>query len=196
MPISTSINESIKRSSWIRKMFEEGAALKEKYGEENVFDFSLGNPDLSPPIEFYNIIKELTDHHNTSVHRYMPNAGFPDVRDSIAKRVSNDHGIHIEMKHIVMTCGAAGGLNVVLKTILDPGDQVIVPKPFFAEYEFYITNHMGEMVLVDTEDDFSLNVKNIEKVINEKVRAILINSPNNPSGRVYFNEEIIKQVSI
>lgn len=192
MPIASNINDSIKRSSWIRKMFEEGAKLKEKIGEENVFDFSLGNPDLEPPKEFFNILKSLTDGKERSLHRYMPNAGFPHVREEIAKKISKENNIPIEMKHIVMTCGAAGGLNVIFKTILNPEEQVIVPKPYFVEYGFYINNHRGEIKLVDTNKDFSLNISNIKDALNEKTRAILINSPNNPTGCVYSEEDIKK----
>jgi aspartate aminotransferase len=124
------------------------------------------------------------------LHGYMPNAGFDEVREAIARMVTETHGIDIRGENIVMTCGAAGGLNVVLKTILNPDDQVIVPKPYFAEYGFYIDNHGGKIVLVDTNDDFSLNIQTIKDAINDKTAAVLINSPNNPTGRVYSEDEI------
>jgi aspartate aminotransferase len=190
MSISMKIRDSIERASWIRKMFEEGARLRQKYGEENVFDFSLGNPDPNPPIEFYNILADLISERKEGLHGYMPNAGFDEVREAIARMVTETHGIDIRGENIVMTCGAAGGLNVVLKTILNPDDQVIVPKPYFAEYGFYIDNHGGKIVLVDTNDDFSLNIQSIKDAINDKTAAVLINSPNNPTGRVYSEDEI------
>lgn len=190
MSISSKIRDSIEKASWIRKMFEEGARLREEYGEENVFDFSLGNPDPVPPPEVYTIMTELVSERKEGLHGYMPNAGFPDVREAIAGMVAETHGIDIAGRNIVMTCGAAGGLNVVLKTILNPDDQVIVPRPYFAEYGFYIDNHGGRIVLVDTNDDFSLNIQNIKDAINEATAAVLINSPNNPTGRIYSEAEI------
>ena len=190
MPISSQISDSIERSSWIRKMFEEGARLKKEHGEDNVFDFSLGNPDLDPPVEFYSILAELISGKEAGVHGYMPNAGFPTVRDSIAEKVSHDHDITINNSNIIMSCGAAGGLNVVLKTILNHGEQVIVPKPYFPEYGFYINNHGGEIVLADTNEDFSLNIENIKKAITRRTKAVLINSPNNPTGVVYSENDI------
>jgi len=190
MSISTNINAAMEKSSWIRKMFEAGAELKQKHGEENVFDFSLGNPDIEPPAEFYSILEQLISERARGVHGYMPNAGFPDVRGSIAKKVADTHGIEIDGMNIIMTCGAAGGLNVVLKTILDQDEEVIVPKPFFVEYKFYIENHGGRIVMADTNSDFSLNIEKIKDSITEKTKAILINSPNNPTGKVYSENEI------
>ncbi|MDY6934558.1 MAG: pyridoxal phosphate-dependent aminotransferase [Spirochaetota bacterium] len=190
MHISAKIIDSIERSSWIRRMFEQGVKLKLRLGEEGVFDFSLGNPDLNPPEEFYSVLRGIIEDQSPGVHGYMPNAGFPDSRESIAKRVSLDHEIHIDGEHVIITCGAAGGLNIILKTILNPGEEVIVPKPYFAEYGFYIDNHQGRMILVDTEEDFSLNIEKIDKSITNKTKAILINSPNNPTGIVYSEDEI------
>ncbi len=185
MSVSTYIMNSMERSSWIRKMFEEGAKLKAKHGEENVYDFSLGNPDVEPPEEFYRVMKELAGEHEAGIHGYMPNAGYPHVRDAIADKVNREHDVNLQGDHIIMTCGAAGGMNVVLKAILNSGDQVIVPKPYFVEYGFYIANHGGKMVLADTKEDFSLDLDTIKEAITDKTRAILINSPNNPTGRVY-----------
>ncbi len=190
MSISSKVKESIERSSWIRKMFEEGARLIKEHGVDNVFDFSLGNPDLDPPDSFYTIMAELTSDKTKGIHGYMSNAGFPDVRETIAKRVSAVQDVRLRQEHIIMTCGAAGGLNVVMKTILNQGEEVIVPRPFFVEYSFYIDNHGGTIVLVDTNSDFSLNSDNIARALNEKTKAVLINSPNNPTGRVYSEEEI------
>ena len=185
MSVSTYIMNSMEKSSWIRKMFEEGAKLKAKFGEENVYDFSLGNPDVEPPQKFYQVMKELAEDHEPGIHGYMPNAGYPWVRDAIANKVNREHGVNLTGSHVIMTCGAAGGMNVVLKTILNNGDQVIVPRPYFVEYGFYIANHGGKMVLVDTKEDFSLDLDAIGEAITDKTRAILINSPHNPTGRVY-----------
>lgn len=171
-------------------MFEEGIRLKAEFGAENVFDFSLGNPDLPPPAGFAAAVKDLIAQDTRGAHGYMPNAGFPDAREAIAKRVSKDQGVQIVGSHLIASCGAAGGLNVVLKTILDPGDEVVVVKPYFAEYGFYIDNHGGKMVLAASNEDFSLNMDAIKKALGPKTRAILINSPNNPTGRVYGEDEI------
>ena len=192
MTISKKILKSIEKSAWIRKMFEEGARLKSEFGDENVFDFSIGNPDLSPPEKFFSKLKELSSKKKVGVHGYMPNAGFPKVRESIAQKVSKEQKVKVDLNSIMMTCGAAGGLNAIFKTILDPGDQVIVPKPYFVEYGFYIGNHNGEMVLVDTNDDFSLNINNIKNALNDKTKAVLITSPNNPTGKVYSEKSIIE----
>jgi aspartate aminotransferase len=188
--VSLKIRESIEKSSWIRKMFEEGAKLKAEFGADNVYDFSLGNPDIEPPVEFFNTFKKMAGSTQKGVHGYMPNAGFLDVRNSIAKKVEKEHKLKIDGNSILMTCGAAGGMNVVLKTILDPGDEVIVIKPFFAEYGFYISNHQGVSVMVDSNKDFSINIDAIEKAITPKTKGIIVNSPNNPSGKIYKEEEI------
>lgn len=190
MPVSKFIKESITKSSWIRKMFEEGIRLKKEFGAENVFDFSLGNPDLEPPAEFFETFKEFADIKTPGAHAYMPNAGSDEARKAIALKVTRDHGVETSAKQIVMTVGAAGGLNAVFKTILDPSDEVIVIKPYFVEYNFYITNHGGVPVHVESKSDFSLDADNIKKAITDKTRAVLINSPNNPTGKIYHSDEI------
>lgn len=190
MAIAGHIKESIEKSSWIRKMFEEGIKLKAQFGEENVFDFSLGNPDLDPPEKFFEVLKGFAQKPVKGAHGYMPNAGYPSVCKAIAAKVSADEGITVPAENIIMTCGAAGGLNTVLKAILNPGDEVVVTKPYFVEYNFYITNHNGVARLADSYPDFSLNIDNIQKAITGKTRAVLINSPNNPTGRVYPEQQI------
>jgi aspartate aminotransferase len=190
MAVAKHIVNSLEKSSWIRKMFEEGARLKKQFGDENVFDFSLGNPDVDPPQKFFDILKEMAQVRTPGVHGYMPNAGFPDVCAAIAGQVSRNSGRALSDEHIVMTCGAAGGLNVVLKTILNPGDNIIVPRPYFVEYGFYAGNHGGTLKIADTNEDFSLNVANIKKLIDANTRGVLINSPNNPTGRIYSEKEI------
>lgn len=171
-------------------MFEEGARLKSELGAENVFDFSLGNPDLPPPDSFKTALKEATEEDAPHVHSYMPNAGFYTTRKAIARMVSQEQGVSVPLENIIMTTGAGGALNVALKAILDPGDEVIVLSPFFVEYNFYIDNHGGIPVKVETNEDFSLNFDAIEKAIKEKTKAIIINSPNNPTGTVYTESQL------
>ena len=190
MSVSLKIRESIEKSSWIRKMFEEGARLKAEFGADNVYDFSLGNPDIDPPPAFFNVFKKMSNSTEKGVHGYMPNAGFMSVRNSVAKKVEKEHKLQIDGNSVLMTCGAAGGMNVVFKTILDPGDEVIVIKPYFAEYGFYISNHQGVPVMVDSNSDFSINIDAVEKAITEKTKGVIINSPNNPSGKIYKESEI------
>ncbi|MBQ3670168.1 MAG: pyridoxal phosphate-dependent aminotransferase, partial [Treponema sp.] len=179
-----------KNSSVIRKMFEEGIALKKQYGEDNVFDFSLGNPDLDPPEKVVKAIQEEAQDVSHGCHGYMPNAGYPFVRDAIAKKIEKEQGVSIHGSHIVMTVGAASALNCVFKAILNPGDEILVPAPFFAEYRHYARNHGGVLIEVPTNDDFSLNVDAIKSKLSKKTAAILINTPNNPTGKVYSANDI------
>lgn len=190
MPASTKVKEFIGKSSWIRKMFEEGARLKKEHGAQNVFDFSLGNPNLDPAKKVQDAIIEAAQDSNPGSHAYMPNAGYPHVRAQVARRIHEDEGVEIDENSIIMTVGAGGALNVILKTILNPEDEVIVPKPFFVEYVFYADNHGGKAVLVPTLEDFSLDIAAIESAISPKTAAVLINSPNNPTGKVYSEKEI------
>jgi aspartate aminotransferase len=185
MAISKKVKTALNSASWVRRMFEEGEELKRLYGEENIFDFSLGNPNLEPPASLKKALKALADCPIPGMHRYMPNCGYSDTRKAIAEFLSEESGLPFDEKHVVMTVGAAGGLNVVLKAILDEGEEVIVPSPYFMEFKFYIGNCGGEIRLVETNGDFSLNLKEIEKAIGSKTKAILINSPNNPTGVVY-----------
>jgi len=171
-------------------MFEEGARLKQEHGAKNVFDFSLGNPNLDPVKTVKDAIVKAAMDPTPGIHGYMPNAGFPSVRAAIADKIRRDEGTEINENHVVMTTGAGGALNVVLKTILNPGDEVVVPKPYFVEYVFYTDNHGGKAVLVPTMPDFSLDLAAIEGAINPKTAAVLINSPNNPTGKVYSQKEI------
>lgn len=180
----------MKSSSWIRAMFEEGEKMKKKHGPENILDFTLGNPITEPPKEFIEELAKLVSSDVKGMHRYMSNSGYEFVREEIADYCKEKTGLPFTKNHIVMTVGAAGGLNVVFKALLDPGNEVIVPNPYFVEFMFYIGNHGGVMKLVDTKDDFHLDIGNIEKAINKKTRAILINSPNNPTGVVYTEEEL------
>ncbi len=190
MPASAKIVEFMQRASWIRKMFEEGARLKKEHGAQNVFDFSLGNPNLDPVKKIKEKIIEAASDSTPGIHAYMPNAGLPAVRAAVATKIREDEGVEIDENCIVMSVGAGGGLNVILKTILNPDDEVIVPKPFFVEYVFYIDNHCGKTVFVPTLGDFSLDLSAIEQAINPKTAAVLINSPNNPTGKVFPEGQI------
>ncbi|MCX7966545.1 MAG: aminotransferase class I/II-fold pyridoxal phosphate-dependent enzyme, partial [Syntrophorhabdaceae bacterium] len=196
MMISKSIYQSMKGSSWIRAMFEEGERLKKQYGEENIFDFTLGNPITEPPKELKEELKRIATSQIKGMHRYMSNSGYEAVREEIASFHKERTGLPFTKDHIIMTVGSAGGLNVVLKALLDPGDEVIVLNPYFVEFKFYIENHNGVMRLVETKDDFHLNIDNIEKALNEKTKAIIINSPNNPTGIVYSEEELMALASL
>ena len=190
MPIAKKIEAFIQRSSFIREMFDAGARLKAQVGPDNVYDFSLGNPDLAPPEKFNQVLKDLIDEEAPGVHGYMSNAGWPDVRASVAQFASKEFGQAFTADDIVMTVGAGGALNVALKTILDPGDEVIVPKPYFVEYDFYADNHNGVLKRAATNPDFSLNLDNIMAETTSKTKAVIINSPNNPTGVVYTDKNI------
>lgn len=178
-------------SGVIRKMFEEGAILKQKYGDDNVFDFSIGNPDLDPPQKVIDSIIEITNSEYHLCHGYMPNAGYKETRQAMAKKTSIEQGIEIDYENVVMSVGAAGALNVTFKSLLNENEQVIVPTPYFVEYDHYIQNHGGKIVRVPTKDDFSLDCEQIQKALNENTCAVLINSPNNPTGKIYSEEDII-----
>jgi aspartate aminotransferase len=171
-------------------MFEEGARLKAEHGAENVFDFSLGNPNLEPPEKFRKVLKNTVMSLAGTDHGYMPNTGYPHVRKSVAEYLCEEEQVPISENDVIMTCGAAGALNVILKAILDPGDEVITPAPYFVEYQFYADNHGGILKTVSTKADFSLDIDAIHAAITEKTKAVLINSPNNPTGQVYSKESL------
>ncbi|MBN1253800.1 MAG: pyridoxal phosphate-dependent aminotransferase [Deltaproteobacteria bacterium] len=190
MAISEKVKQLMGGSSWVRKMFETAARLKEQYGEDNIFDFTLGNPVEEPPQGFKEALKEFGLNPIRGMHRYMPNSGYPETRQFVAQQLAQETGMPFTEHHILMTVGAGGGLNVALKAILDQGDEVIVPSPYFVEYGFYIDNHGGVMRLVDTADDFSLDLEAIEKAITEKTKIVLVNSPNNPTGAVYAADSL------
>lgn len=177
-------------SSWIRKMFEEGAKMKAEFGADKVFDFSIGNPDVPPPAKFYTVLRELAQNEQPGIHGYMPNAGYPFVREALAKRLGAEQKVDLGAGDILMTCGAAGGLNVIFKALLDPGDEVMILSPFFVEYHFYIDNHGGVAKIVPTDKDFNLDLGAIEQALSEKTKIVLINSPNNPTGQIYSAESL------
>ncbi|MDR2629652.1 MAG: pyridoxal phosphate-dependent aminotransferase [Spirochaetaceae bacterium] len=190
MPIAEVVKEALSSSSLIRKMFEEGAQLKKRYGADKVFDFSIGNPDIDPPPEFHKVLVKLAEEDKKGSHGYMPNAGFPEVRETLAKKASGEQGVTLAGSHIIMAVGAAGGLNVVLKALLNPGDEVVVSRPYFMEYKAYAANHGGRLVEVDSLPDFNLNIPGIAAGLSKKTAAVLINSPHNPTGRIYPEKTI------
>jgi len=186
MAIATKIQTCIEQSSWIRKMFEQGALLREKFGAENVFDFTIGNPSVEPPKAFHDELKKIANSPELGMHRYMSNAGYDDTRAAVADFLSQRSGLAVGAGQVIMTCGAGGALNVVLKTILNPNEEVIILAPYFVEYKFYIDNHGGKSTVVETNaDNFQLDLKAIEQAINANTKAIIVNSPNNPTGVIY-----------
>lgn len=185
MTISKKIEGFISQSSWIRKMFEEGANLKQLYGADRVFDFSLGNPNVAPPERFKELLRAVAVADMPNKHGYMPNAGYMETRDAVARYQGAQRGVPLSGEHIIMSCGAGGALNVILKALLDAGDEVIILTPYFVEYRFYVDNAGGVSILVKTQSDFSLDLLAINAAITEKTKAILINSPHNPTGKVY-----------
>lgn len=196
MPIAKHIKEVMnsKSSSVIRKMFEEGIKLKAQFGNDKVFDFSLGNPDMCPPEVVYKTVQEVAADKAQDRHAYMPNAGYIATRKAMANKINAEQNLSGEAalneNHIVMTVGAAGALNCVFKAILEPNDEIIVPIPFFSEYRNYISNFQGKLLPVKTNSDFSLNIDSIKKALSPKTAGVLINSPNNPSGKIYSQKEI------
>jgi aspartate aminotransferase len=190
MPVSDAIRGELSRGSLIRKMFEEGARLKAQFGADKVFDFSLGNPDVEPPPSFHAAVRRLLDEARPLPHGYMPNAGFPDVREKIAEKAGREHKAALNASHIVMSVGAAGALNAVLKAVLNPADEVVVSKPYFLEYRAYAANHGGKLAEVPSTGNFDLDVDAIASALGPKTAAVLINSPHNPTGRVYSEQTI------
>ena len=190
MTIAKKIEGFITQSSWIRKMFEEGARLKAAHGADKVFDFSLGNPNVPPPECFNQQLIEAVTTCGPDGHCYMPNTGYPQVCQAIADYLSTEQQVPVSGREIIMTCGAAGALNVVLKTLLDPGDEVLCPAPFFVEYGFYADNHGGVLKTVPTRPDFTLDLEAMAAAIGDRTKVVLINSPNNPTGQVYGAESI------
>jgi aspartate aminotransferase len=185
MSISKAIAEQMDRASWIRRMFELGIQLRQELGPENVFDFTLGNPEVEPPARVTEALRRVVAENRPHSHGYMPNAGYPEVRSRIADQLAARTGVAFGCADIIMTSGAAGALNTVLKSILDPGDEVILLNPYFPEYRFYVENHGGRVVPVETDDDFQPDTARIAAAIRTRTKAIILNSPNNPTGRVY-----------
>lgn len=196
--ISEKMKELVKGSSVIRAMFEEGKKMSAIYGAENVYDFSLGNPNIEAPECVNEAIKEILEKEkSTFVHGYMSNSGYEDVRLSVAASINRRFDTKFSEENIIMTVGAAGGLNVILKTLLNPGDEVIVFAPFFGEYRSYVSNYDGKLVVISADiPNFQLNLNELKEKISAKTKAVIINNPNNPTGVVYSENTIISLCKI
>ena len=190
MAVSQKVRRFMEEGGWIRRVFEDGLALKAQIGADKVFDLSLGNPVMEPPQEFQDELRRLANAPLSGMHRYMPNPGYMETRQAVADTLSAETGLDFSGGDVIMTCGAAAAANVVLKTILNEGDEVIILAPYFFEYLYYIDNHGGVAVVAACDDQFQPDLAKIEAVVTEKTRAILINSPNNPSGAVYSEERL------
>jgi aspartate aminotransferase len=190
MTIAKKIEATIAGSSWIRRMFEEGAELKKQFGADKVYDFSIGNPNLPPPDKFSETLRDIVSTCGLDAHCYMPNTGYPAVCGSVAEFLSREQGVAVADTDVLMTCGAAGALNIALKTILDPGDEVLTPVPCFVEYGFYADNHGGVLKTFPSRPDFQLDLAALSAAVTPRTKAVLINSPHNPTGVVYTAETI------
>lgn len=196
--ISSKMQEQVKNSSVIRAMFEEGKRLAAIYGAENVYDFSLGNPSVETPEDVKKAVLEIINTDDSiSIHGYMNNSGYEDVRAAIAKSINDKFNTALTDKNILMTVGAAGGLNVIFKTLLNPKDEVITFAPFFGEYKNYVANYDGELVIVAANTiDFQPNLAAFSEKITPRTKAVIINSPNNPTGVIYSEDTIIRLCDI
>ncbi|MBN2642111.1 MAG: pyridoxal phosphate-dependent aminotransferase [Victivallales bacterium] len=190
--LSEQVSGYIQNSSFIRKMFENGIRLKAEFGADKVFDFSLGNPDLPPPEGVGRALRKVADNISEPfITGYMPNAGFPELRTKVAASVSKEQNTEIKASNLVLTCGAAGGINAFFRAVLEQGDEVICPAPYFVEYGFYVANYGGRLVPVKAKPfTFELDIEAMEAALTDNTRAILINSPNNPTGVIYSRNQL------
>ena len=186
----------MEEGSWIRKMFEEGIALNQQYGEENVFDLSLGNPVMEPPPEFFEELSRVAESPLPGMHRYMPNAGYMQTRAAVAAQLKEDTRLDFTAAEVVMTCGAGGALNVVLKALLDPGDEVVIFAPYFVEYLYYADNHGGTCRVVPPDPGFLPDMEAFEAAVGPRTRTVLVNSPNNPTGVLYGADVLARLADI
>ncbi len=194
--ISENMKELVENSSVIRAMFEEGKKLSKIYGPENVYDFSLGNPNVPAPIQVRDAIKDIVDNEiPTEVHGYMSNSGYEDVRTTVASSLNRRFNTKFTQENIIMTVGAAGGMNVLFKGIMNPGDEIIAFAPYFGEYKAYALNAQAKLVVVSPNlPTFQPNLEEFEGLITEKTKVVIVNTPNNPTGVVY-SEETIKRLA-
>ncbi len=181
-----------KNSSWIRRMFEAGAQLKQQFGSDNVYDFSLGNPDLAPPSAVAEGLHALADRVTEPFSfGYMPNGGYPWAKEKLAAHVSKEQGVGLGAEHVLLSCGAAGGLNAFFRAVLNAGEEVLGLAPYFVEYGFYAENHGASFKAVPTTPEtFRPDLAALEAAISEKTRVLITNSPNNPTGTVYTEKEM------
>ena len=183
--VAAKVAADMKSASFIREMFERGRQMKAQRGDDNVFDFSLGNPNGVPPEPFFAAVRAVAAEREPGLHRYMPNAGFDECRAAVASFLSREYRLPIDAKSVVMTSGAAGGCNAVLRAVCDPGDEVILLAPYFPEYRFYAEQANARPVIVQTDDAFQPDLEAIAAAITPRTRAVLINTPNNPTGAVF-----------
>jgi len=194
---SEKIMDNLNHSSWIRAMFEQGAKLADKYGKENVYDYSLGNPYAEPPAEVQDAMKKYIGEENKGIHRYMNNAGYPEVRQQMADSLNKTGKVELNHENVVMTVGAAGGLNVTMKALLNPGEEVVIFAPYFVEYNFYVDNHGGKTVVIPANTKtFGPNLDQFEASINAKTKAVIVNIPNNPTGVIYSDKDLKEMANI
>ena len=189
MPIADRMIKMVEGMEMVKKMFEEGARLRAEHGPENVFDFSLGNPDVPPPPEFNRVLRELVN-SDTLNHGYTPNPGHPQVRQAVAEYLSSEHGVKLSPDLILMTVGAAGALNAVVGALVNPGEEILVPAPYFLGYDHYAFMAGAVLKTAPTDTRFHLDIAALEAAITKDTRVMLINSPNNPTGAVYSAEEL------
>ncbi|MFO7876376.1 MAG: pyridoxal phosphate-dependent aminotransferase [Desulfovermiculus sp.] len=190
--LSSQMSTYLEKSSWIRRMFEAGTELKKIHGQDRVYDFSLGNPDLPPPASVSHALRQLAEEAQSPyAFGYMPNAGYPHVRQQVAEWAGPSQEADLKAEDVLLTCGAAGGLNCIFKALLEPGEEVVCPAPYFVEYFFYAQNHGGVLrPVLAKKDDFHLDLPAMAQAITEKTRIVLLNSPNNPTGQVYDKKEL------
>ncbi|MDR3640524.1 MAG: pyridoxal phosphate-dependent aminotransferase [Humidesulfovibrio sp.] len=192
--LSSQVKGYMERSSWIRRMFEAGIELKKQYGADQVYDFSLGNPDLPPPTCVCQSLHDIAEEAaQPFAFGYMPNFGYPEVREALAQHVSAEQGVAVTPDCLVITCGAAGAINTFFRAVIEPGDELLCPAPYFVEYGFYVENHCGVLKTAPAKaGTFDLDVPALEAAITDKTRVLLINSPNNPTGVVYSRQTLVE----
>lgn len=186
--IAAKVAADMKSASWIREMFEKGRRLKAQFGEQNVFDFSLGNPNATPPEAFFRALREVAAESRPELHRYMPNAGFDEARAAVARFLTAEYRMEFDARSVILTAGAAAGMNIAMRAICDPGDEVILLAPYFPEYRFYVEHAGAVPVVVQTDAAFQPDLPATEAALTERTRAIIVNTPNNPSGAVFTAE--------
>ena len=190
--LAESVSGYLENASWIRRMFEAGGQLKARYGAENVYDFSLGNPDLPAPAAVGEGLRRFAEHAGEPfAFGYMPNAGFPWAREQLAAHLSKEQGVALEANDVLLTCGAAGGLNAFLRAVINPGEKMLTFAPYFVEYGFYVANHGGSLqAIMSKPGTFEPDLDALVAAIDEKTRVVLINSPHNPTGVVYSRKAV------
>jgi aspartate aminotransferase len=194
--VTEEIERFLSGGAWIRKIFEQGLELKKNFGEDAVCDFSLGNPDLPPPAVVGECLAELAAQADKPfAFGYMPNPGYPEVRSALAEQLTMEQGTTVSAGDLLLTCGAAGGINVFFRAVLSPGDELLCPTPYFVDYGFYAGNYGGKLVPVPTKPDtFELDIAAMEAAITPRTRVVMINSPNNPTGQIY-GEETLRELA-